>query len=196
VIYHPSTEDLAWLTAVTSTLCILCLLQYGTPVKPRSSTHHSSPYPRSDCLRTNIRFNSSAQEIRQLSPLPEFTNAVLERTSAVIIYRISCQRLRTLQQKQEAQAKATRREIATLLERGKIETAKIKVENSEHPQSYTYLCCDPSVSIEVTLDLLHRPFLSLSLPSILSTDPPMTQLLIRTYTKSCWSSLNFTASFC
>ena len=43
--------------------------------------------------------------------------------------KISCQRLRTLQQKQEAQAKATRKEIATLIERGKLETAKIKVEN-------------------------------------------------------------------
>lgn len=34
-----------------------------------------------------------------------------------------------MQQKQEAQAKATRKEIATLIERGKLETAKIKVEN-------------------------------------------------------------------
>ncbi|PFH52327.1 hypothetical protein AMATHDRAFT_140443, partial [Amanita thiersii Skay4041] len=43
-------------------------------------------------------------------------------------HRLSVQRLRTLQQKKEAQAKAARREIATLLERGKVETAKIKVE--------------------------------------------------------------------
>jgi vacuolar protein sorting-associated protein IST1 len=40
------------------------------------------------------------------------------------------QRLRTLQEKKEAQAKAARRDIATLLERGKVETARIKVENS------------------------------------------------------------------
>lgn len=40
------------------------------------------------------------------------------------------QRLRTLQEKKEAQAKASRRDIATLLERGKLETARIKVENS------------------------------------------------------------------
>lgn len=44
--------------------------------------------------------------------------------------RLSVQRLRTLQEKKEAQAKAARRDIATLLERNKIETARIKVENS------------------------------------------------------------------
>ncbi|THV06546.1 DUF292-domain-containing protein, partial [Dendrothele bispora CBS 962.96] len=41
---------------------------------------------------------------------------------------LSVQRLRTLQQKKEAQAKTSRRDIATLIERGKIETARIKVE--------------------------------------------------------------------
>lgn len=40
------------------------------------------------------------------------------------------QRLRTLQEKKGAQAKAARRDIATLLERGKAETARIKVESS------------------------------------------------------------------
>lgn len=43
---------------------------------------------------------------------------------------LSVQRLRTLQEKKEAQAKAARRDIATLLERGKAETARIKVESS------------------------------------------------------------------
>lgn len=38
--------------------------------------------------------------------------------------------MRTLQEKKEAQAKAARRDIATLLERGKVETARIKVESS------------------------------------------------------------------
>src|ERR1700742_478385 len=42
---------------------------------------------------------------------------------------LSIQRLRTLQQKKEAQAKASRREIATLVERSKTETARIKVES-------------------------------------------------------------------
>jgi len=37
--------------------------------------------------------------------------------------------LRTLQEKKEAQAKTARRDIATLLERGKTETARIKVES-------------------------------------------------------------------
>ena len=43
---------------------------------------------------------------------------------------LSIQRLRTLQEKKEAQAKSARRDIATLLERGKLETARVKVENS------------------------------------------------------------------
>jgi hypothetical protein len=43
---------------------------------------------------------------------------------------ISVQRLRILQQKKEAQAKASRRDIASLLERSRIETARVKVENS------------------------------------------------------------------
>ncbi|KAF8628239.1 hypothetical protein AX15_004015 [Amanita polypyramis BW_CC] len=47
---------------------------------------------------------------------------------AKVQLRLSVQRLRTLQQKKEAQAKAARREIATLLEKSKMETAKIKVE--------------------------------------------------------------------
>jgi vacuolar protein sorting-associated protein IST1 len=34
-----------------------------------------------------------------------------------------------LQQKREAQAKSSRRDIATLIERGKLETARVKVEN-------------------------------------------------------------------
>ncbi|KAF8167468.1 regulator of Vps4 activity in the MVB pathway-domain-containing protein [Crassisporium funariophilum] len=49
-------------------------------------------------------------------------------TKAKVQLRLSVQRLRTLQQKKEAQAKASRRDIATLIERGKIETARIKIE--------------------------------------------------------------------
>lgn len=45
-------------------------------------------------------------------------------------HRISVQRLRMLQQKKEAQAKMSRRDIATLIERGKLETARVKVETS------------------------------------------------------------------
>ncbi|KAF5384963.1 hypothetical protein D9615_001169 [Tricholomella constricta] len=48
---------------------------------------------------------------------------------AKVQLRLSVQRLRTLQLKKEAQAKATRRDIATLLERGKVETARVKVES-------------------------------------------------------------------
>ena len=45
---------------------------------------------------------------------------------------LSVQRLRTLQEKKEAQAKTARRDVAMLLERGKVETARIKVENSAY----------------------------------------------------------------
>ena len=45
--------------------------------------------------------------------------------------RLGVQRLRTLQEKKAAQAKAARRDIAMLIEKGKIETARIKVENSK-----------------------------------------------------------------
>lgn len=46
--------------------------------------------------------------------------------------RLSVQRLRTSQEKKSAQAKVSRRDIATLLEKGKVETARIKVENIIH----------------------------------------------------------------
>jgi vacuolar protein sorting-associated protein IST1 len=39
------------------------------------------------------------------------------------------QRLKTLQEKKEAQAKLARRDVATLLERNKLETSRIKVES-------------------------------------------------------------------
>ena len=52
------------------------------------------------------------------------------------IVRLGVQRLRTLQEKKQAQAKASRRDIAFLLEKGKLETARIKVENSTLARSY------------------------------------------------------------
>jgi len=42
--------------------------------------------------------------------------------------RLAVQRLRTLQEKKQAQAKSARRDISILVERNKIETARIKVE--------------------------------------------------------------------
>lgn len=58
---------------------------------------------------------------------------------AKVQLRLSVQRLKTLQQKKEAQAKAARREIATLLERGKEETSRIKVEALINEDIYTEL---------------------------------------------------------
>jgi len=55
------------------------------------------------------------------------------------INRLGVQRLRTLQEKKHAQAKASRRDIAFLLEKGKLETARIKVENIINEDIYVEL---------------------------------------------------------
>jgi len=60
-------------------------------------------------------------------------------TKAKVQTRLSIQRLRTLQEKKEAQAKSARRDIATLLERGKLETARVKVENIINEDIYVEL---------------------------------------------------------
>ncbi|KAI0308062.1 DUF292-domain-containing protein [Multifurca ochricompacta] len=60
-------------------------------------------------------------------------------TKAKVQLRLSVQRLRTLQEKKEAQAKAARRDVATLLERGKIETARIKAESIINEDIYLEL---------------------------------------------------------
>jgi vacuolar protein sorting-associated protein IST1 len=61
--------------------------------------------------------------------------------------------LRTLQQKKEAQAKASRRDIATLLERGKIETARIKVEGCESRQANWSLALFVDCSVVINEDI-------------------------------------------
>ncbi|GLB35758.1 putative regulator of Vps4 activity in the MVB pathway [Lyophyllum shimeji] len=60
-------------------------------------------------------------------------------SKAKIQLRLSVQRLKTLQQKKDAQAKSTRRDIATLLERGKVETARVKVEALIHEDIHVEL---------------------------------------------------------
>lgn len=44
-----------------------------------------------------------------------------------------------VQQKQEALAKTARRDIATLVEKGKLETARVRVEHTVRPDSYPSL---------------------------------------------------------
>ncbi|OCH88760.1 DUF292-domain-containing protein [Obba rivulosa] len=58
---------------------------------------------------------------------------------AKVQLRLAVQRLRTLQEKKGAQAKAARRDIALMLEKGKIETARIKVENIINEDVYIEL---------------------------------------------------------
>ncbi|EMD42324.1 hypothetical protein CERSUDRAFT_110842 [Gelatoporia subvermispora B] len=58
---------------------------------------------------------------------------------AKVQLRLAVQRLRTLQEKKGAQAKTSRRDIALLLEKGKIETARIKVENIINEDVYIEL---------------------------------------------------------
>jgi hypothetical protein len=67
-------------------------------------------------------------QLRYVSYLP-FHNPL-------IFFRLSVQRLRTLQQKKEAQAKSARRDVALLVERGRIETARVKAENSTYVTSF------------------------------------------------------------
>ncbi|CAE6369988.1 unnamed protein product [Rhizoctonia solani] len=50
-------------------------------------------------------------------------------TRTKVQLRLAVQRLRMVQQKQEALAKKARRDIATLVEKGKLETARVRVEN-------------------------------------------------------------------
>lgn len=56
-----------------------------------------------------------------------------------LLRRLSIQRIKILREKREALAKAARREIATLVERGKIEIARIKVENIMNDDLYIQL---------------------------------------------------------
>ncbi|KAF7794348.1 hypothetical protein EIP86_005482 [Pleurotus ostreatoroseus] len=58
---------------------------------------------------------------------------------AKVQLRLGVQRLRTLQEKKAAQAKASRRDIAVLLEKNKVETARIKVENIINEDIYIEL---------------------------------------------------------
>ncbi|KAI0375493.1 DUF292-domain-containing protein [Pilatotrama ljubarskyi] len=58
---------------------------------------------------------------------------------AKVQLRLGVQRLRTLQEKKNAQAKSARRDIALLLEKGKVETARIKVENIINEDVYVEL---------------------------------------------------------
>ncbi|RPD82145.1 DUF292-domain-containing protein [Lentinus tigrinus ALCF2SS1-7] len=58
---------------------------------------------------------------------------------AKVQLRLGVQRLRTLQEKKNAQAKASRRDIAMLLEKNRIETARIKTENIINEDIYVEL---------------------------------------------------------
>ncbi|KAH9837323.1 DUF292-domain-containing protein [Rhodofomes roseus] len=73
---------------------------------------------------------------------------------AKVQLRLAIQRLRTLQEKKSAQAKTARRDIALLLEKGKIETARIKVENIIHEDIYVELL----ELLELYCELLHARF--------------------------------------
>ncbi|KZW00507.1 DUF292-domain-containing protein [Exidia glandulosa HHB12029] len=65
--------------------------------------------------------------------------ATWNATRTKVQLRLAVQRLRILQEKKAAMAKAARREIATMLERGKIETARIKVEGIINEDVYLEL---------------------------------------------------------
>ncbi|PCH34101.1 DUF292-domain-containing protein [Wolfiporia cocos MD-104 SS10] len=68
--------------------------------------------------------------------------------------RLGVQRLRTLQEKKGAQAKTARRDIALLLEKGRVETARVKVESIIHEDIYIELL----ELLELYCELLHARF--------------------------------------
>jgi vacuolar protein sorting-associated protein IST1 len=61
---------------------------------------------------------------------------------------MAVQRLRTTQEKKESVAKQSRREIANLIEKGKLETARIKVENIINEVSVNALTQDRYMQLE------------------------------------------------
>ncbi|KAF7302637.1 hypothetical protein HMN09_00898200 [Mycena chlorophos] len=75
-----------------------------------------------------LNVETKSEDLRSSRTLP-LTPMQFNGPKAKVQLRLSVQRLRTLQQKKEAQAKAARRDIASLLERGKVETARIKTES-------------------------------------------------------------------
>jgi len=78
------------------------------------------------------RFNYGACQLIFLASLRLLTHITHPQ-------RLGVQRLRTLQEKKGAQAKASRRDIALLLEKNKLETARVKVENIINEDIYVEL---------------------------------------------------------
>ena len=67
--------------------------------------------------------------------------------------RIAIQRLRTLQEKKQSLAKQSRREIALFIEKGKLETARIKTENIINEVPSLLLIINSLVSSTQTQDI-------------------------------------------
>lgn len=86
---------------------------------------------------------------------------------------MSIQRIKILREKREALAKAARREIATLVERGKIEIARIKVENIMNDDLYVQLL----EVLELYCEILEARFGLLDSRYGTDTKPPSYRLL-------------------
>jgi hypothetical protein len=76
------------------------------------------------------------------------------KTDTQVQIRLSIQRLRTLQEKRLALAKKSRREIADLLLKGRLETSKLRVEGLIQDDIY--------VELLELLEVRHVPSLRLS----------------------------------
>lgn len=92
----------------------------GPRTKVRYATFHDFPPPG----RRLLTFTTGSAPVCPYEAAPS-VDRTLTHTYA---RRMAVQRLRVMQEKQAALAKAARREIAQLLERGRTETARIKVE--------------------------------------------------------------------
>ncbi|KAG8688504.1 hypothetical protein FRC09_012876 [Ceratobasidium sp. 395] len=98
-----------------------------------------TPYKDDQQSRVTKPINLQVETIKALVPFPPFTPPASTLTYIYTLtqwyngtqpeQRLAVQRLRIVQQKQEALAKTARRDIATLVEKGKLETARVRVEN-------------------------------------------------------------------
>lgn len=126
---------------------------------------HKGSSPSRSAYSAGLRCTPGAAQVRRPCAYP---------SPSTDAHRLAVQRLRILQEKKNAMAKVARREIATLLERGKIETARIKVEGIINEDVYLELLelmelyCELLISRFALLDLRH---VSVSHFSFIDSEP-------------------------
>lgn len=98
--------------------------------------------PRICGQRRGIMVPWNAPRAKVSPPLPlsvPYTAAPTKLTSSQVQIRLSIQRLRNLQEKKLALAKKSRRDIADLLSKGRVETSRLRVEGLIQEDIYVEL---------------------------------------------------------